>query len=205
MIKLAKILLFLLLVLFSFTSCKQQQQQQARMPISQSSGVFLKKSAERNKILVKKEELQIDSIIKSNPNIVYKSSKKGYWYYYNVQKDTEAVFPQKGDVVTFEYEMKDLKDNIIYSKQELGVQTYAVDKQNILLGLRDGIKLMKKGETVTFLLPSHAAFGYHGDDDRIGINEPLICIVTLLDIKTETPEVSPIPLQNSTENSEIRP
>jgi gliding motility-associated peptidyl-prolyl isomerase len=202
MIKLPKILACLFIVLLTFSSCKQQQ---ARMPISQSSGVFLKKSAERNKILVKKEELQIDSIIKSNPKITYNSSKKGYWYYYNVKKETDTIFPKKGDVVTFEYNMKDLKNNVIYSKEELGVQTYTVDKQNILLGLRDGIKLMKKGETVTFLFPSHSAFGYHGDDDRIGINEPLICVVTLLDIKPEIVNVSATPIQNPKENSEIRP
>lgn len=200
--KIPKIHICLVLTLFFLIGCKQQQ---ARMPISQSSGVFLKKSAERNKILVKKEEKQIDSIIKSNPNIKYKSSKKGYWYYYNVKKENDSIFPKKGDIVTFEYDMKDLKNNTIYSKQELGIQTYAVDKQNILLGLRDGIKLMKKGETVTFLFPSHSAYGYHGDDDRIGINEPLICVVTLIDIKNETANVSKLPIENPTENLENRP
>jgi hypothetical protein len=35
------------------------------------------------------------------------------------------------------------------------------------------------------------AFGYHGDDRRIGTNEPLICTVTLNDFKSNnksTPE-----------------
>jgi FKBP-type peptidyl-prolyl cis-trans isomerase len=54
-----------------------------------------------------------------------------------------------------------------------------------MIGLRDGIKLMKKGEKVTFLFPSHMAFGYHGDNKKIGTNEPLICTVTLNDIKPE--------------------
>ena len=44
---------------------------------------------------------------------------------------------------------------------------------------------MKKGETVTFLFPSHMAFGYHGDNKKIGVNEPLICTVTLNDLKTD--------------------
>ena len=65
-------------------------------------------------------------------------------------------------------------------------QTYYVDKENIMMGLRDGIKLMKKGETVTFLFPSHMAYGYHGDDKKIGTNEPLICTVSLNDIKVDT-------------------
>jgi FKBP-type peptidyl-prolyl cis-trans isomerase len=42
---------------------------------------------------------------------------------------------------------------------------------------------MNEGETVTFLFPSHMGYGYHGDNDRIGTNVPLVCTVTLNDIK----------------------
>jgi FKBP-type peptidyl-prolyl cis-trans isomerase 2 len=68
---------------------------------------------------------------------------------------------------------------------ELRPQTYIVDKQNIMMGLRDGIKLMHKNEKVTFLFPSRMGYGYHGDNKRIGTNEPLICTVTLHDFKPE--------------------
>ena len=70
-------IIMLFTVLITFISCKQQQ---ARMPISRSSGTFMKESAERNKKLVAGEEGIIDSIIKSNPKIQYLASKKGYWY-----------------------------------------------------------------------------------------------------------------------------
>jgi hypothetical protein len=53
------------------------------------------------------------------------------------------------------------------------------------MGLRDGIKLMRKKEKVTFLFPSHMAYGYHGDTKKIGTNLPLLCIVTLHDFKDE--------------------
>ena len=79
-----------------------------------------------------------------------------------------------------------MNNQIIYSKEELKPQIYLVDKQNIMMGLRDGIKLMKKGETVTFLFPSHMGFGYHGDDNKIQSNVPLICTVELKDIKKDT-------------------
>ena len=55
-----------------------------------------------------------------------------------------------------------------------------------MIGLRDGIKLMRKNETITFLFPSHVAYGYHGDDRRIGHNEPLICTVTLTNFEPES-------------------
>jgi gliding motility-associated peptidyl-prolyl isomerase len=178
----------LTLALLALVSCKQRQ---ARMPVTRSSGEFLNASVARNKKLIKGEEGKIDSIIKSNPKIKYIASQKGYWYYYDSKNERDTLRPKKGDVASFDYEIKDLKGNVIYSQLELKPQTYIVDKQNIMMGLRHGIKLMHKNETVTFLFPSHMAFGYHGDDRRIGTNEPLICTVTLNDFKSNnksTPE-----------------
>ncbi|WP_396145947.1 gliding motility-associated peptidyl-prolyl isomerase GldI [Flavobacterium sp.] len=178
-IKFSIVFIFVLLTLIG---CKEQQ---ARMPISRNSGAFMNESVERNKKLIKGEEKQIDSIIKSNPQIKYLSSQKGYWYHYDVKNDSDTLRPKKGDVAFFDYEIKDIAGNVIYSQLELKPQTYLVDKQNIMSGLRHGIKQMHKKETVTFLFPSHLAFGYHGDDRRIGTNEPLICTVTLNDFKPE--------------------
>jgi FKBP-type peptidyl-prolyl cis-trans isomerase len=58
-----------------------------------------------------------------------------------------------------------------------------MDKQELFTGLREGLKLMKTGETVTFLFPSQKAYGYYGDQNKIGSNMPLICEVTVLAIK----------------------
>lgn len=173
----SKLILLAGLVAISVSSCKQSQE--ARRPLSQASGTFMKKSAERNKKLIAGEEGQIDSLIKSNPKIKYLASTKGYWYTYVVQNIQDTLTPKKGDVAFFDYEIKDLKGNVIYSELELRPQTYAVDKQNIMTGLREGIKLMHKNEKVIFLFPSHIAYGYHGDDKRIGPNQPLMCTVTL--------------------------
>jgi len=172
-----KQILIAFLITFLVSSCKQSQE--ARRPISHASGSFMKKSAERNKKLIATEEGQIDSLIKSNPKVKYMASTKGYWYTYVVQNDIDTITPKKGDVAFFNYELKDLKGNVIYSEVELKPQTYAVDKQNIMTGLREGIKLMHKNEKVIFLFPSHIAYGYHGDDKKIGPNQPLLCTVSL--------------------------
>ena len=168
--------------IFFLCSCSQQQ---ARKPISQTSGTFMKESIARNKKIVKGEEGEIYSIIKSNSNLDYKVSKKGYWYRYITKNEKDTISPKRGDVAFFDYEIKDLDGNVIYSQLELRPQTYLVDKQNILMGLRDGIKLMKRKETVEFLFPSHLAFGFPGDKRRVGPNVPIICTVTLQDFKTE--------------------
>lgn len=165
------------------TGCKQHQE--ARRPISQSSGSFMKQSIARNKKIISGEEDQIKAVIKSDPTKKYIASKKGYWYYYETRNLADSLTPKKGDIAFFDYEVKDLKGNIIYSQEELEPQIYKVDQQEIMMGLRDGIKLMRKKEKVHFLFTSHMGFGYHGDNNKIGTNQPLSCTVTLRDFMPE--------------------
>jgi FKBP-type peptidyl-prolyl cis-trans isomerase len=64
------------------------------------------------------------------------------------------------------------------------------------MGLRDGIKLMRKNEKVTFLFPSHMAYGYRGDTKRIKTNQPIICTVTLNDFGVQAKPEDVIKNQN---------
>lgn len=173
----------ILIIAILLSSCAKQQ---ARKPVSQTSGSFIEESILRNKTLIANEEKLIDLIISKDTLKQYVASSKGYWYKYDFKNVNDSLFPKKGDVAFFDYEISDLKNNVIYTKEELKAQTYYVDRQDIMMGLRDGIKLMKKGETVTFLFPSHMAFGYHGDNNKISENEPLICKVTLNNFTEDT-------------------
>ncbi|KAF2081475.1 gliding motility-associated peptidyl-prolyl isomerase GldI [Flavobacterium sharifuzzamanii] len=172
-----KLSIYTLLFTVLLSSCKHHEE--ARRPISRASGTFMKKSADRNKKLVANEEEVIKKIIKSNPKVKYYATPKGYWFCYEEKNAAETTAPRKGDIAYFNMEIKDIKGNSIYSDSDLGPQTYYVDKQDIMMGLRDGIKRMHKNETVTFLFPSHIAYGYHGDNKKIGPNESLIVTVTL--------------------------
>lgn len=172
-----KLSIYTLLFTVFLSSCKHHEE--ARRPISRASGTFMKKSADRNKKLVANEESVIKKIIQNNPKVKYYATPKGYWFCYEEKNTAETAAPRKGDIAYFNMEIKDIKGNSIYSESDLGPQTYYVDKQDIMMGLRDGIKRMHKNETVTFLFPSHMAYGYHGDNKKIGPNESLIVTVTL--------------------------
>ncbi|MBP6040682.1 MAG: gliding motility-associated peptidyl-prolyl isomerase GldI [Flavobacterium sp.] len=169
--------------LLANTSC--QKNQEARKPIANSSGSFMKQSVDRNKKLIAGEEAEIARVIRQNKRVKFIASTKGFWYSYIATNTKDTLTPKKGDVALFDYEVKDLKGRIIYSQSELGPQTYFVDKQNIMMGLRDGIKLMHRNEKINFLFTSPIAYGYHGDNKKIGTNKPLLCIVTLRDFMSE--------------------
>lgn len=161
-------------------SCKTPE---ARQPERVQSGSFIKESAERNKKLNAREHKQIETIMAQNPEYDYVASQNGFWYYYHTKVEKDTLTPQFGDIVNFDYNIKDLKGNTIYSKSELGTTNYIMDKEEIFTGLREGLKLMKPSESVTFLFPSQKAYGYYGDKEKIGTNIPLMVKVTVNTIK----------------------
>ncbi|MBP2832335.1 gliding motility-associated peptidyl-prolyl isomerase GldI [Aquimarina sp. U1-2] len=164
-------------------SCKTPE---ARRPVGVKSGSFIDESIHRNKQLAAKEEARIQKIIEQDSTNSYITSKGGFWYFYNVQDTLATRTPKFGDIVTFNYTVQDLNNNVIYTKKELDTVTYYIDKEELFLGLREGLKLMKAGETVTFLFPSYQAYGYYGDDHKIGTNIPLKTKVTLNTITKES-------------------
>ena len=169
-----------LVLIFSifFISCSNPE---ARKPIVRKTSSFMSESIERNKLLNKAENALIMNKIQSDSLHDYKSSDFGFWYYHDVEMPSDSYEIKRGDVVFYSHEIKSLDDKILYDKEELGTKSYLVDKEELITGLQDGFKLMKEGEVVTFLFPSHKAYGYTGNE-RIKPNQSLIYTVQLLKI-----------------------
>jgi len=167
-------------IIIALISCKSPE---ARKPITVKTGSFIDASVERNKKLNEAEKALFEAFMANKPNNQYIASQSGFWYYYNTKSEIDSLItPAFGDIVTFNYNVKTPDGNLVYSKETLKTQNYAMDKQELFTGLREGLKLMKTGETVTFLFPSQKAYGYYGDTDKIGTNTPLICEVTVQSI-----------------------
>ncbi|MCL5130419.1 gliding motility-associated peptidyl-prolyl isomerase GldI [Algibacter sp. L4_22] len=170
-----KLITTALLVLLVF-SCKSPE---ARRPVSTKSGSYIDASIALNKKRFAKEKAVIEKIIEADTD-EYLASDTGFWYKYQTKTENDSLStPNFGDIINYDYNIKTLNGNEIYSKADLKTQNYAMDKQELFTGLRHGLKLMKIGETVTFIFPSDRAYGYYGDENKIGPNTPLICEVTV--------------------------
>lgn len=176
----------ILLVSFIISMVLACKSPEARKPISVKSGTFLDESIARNKALHEKEKAQFELYMNEHPETEFITSNNGFWYFYNSDISLDSITPQFGDIVNFNYEIKTIKGDIIYSSNELQSRDYAMDQEKLFSGLREGLKLMKAGETITFLFPSNKAFGYYGDKNKIGINVPIICEVTVNSITKTT-------------------
>lgn len=156
-----------------------------RKPIQTKSGSFFKASIERSRKLLEAEENKIQEIIKLDSLKHYSHSNSGSWYHYLTVNEEGDYKPKTGDLVAFSYDILTLDNDTIYSKEEIGVVTYKVDKQELFLGLRDAVKMLKENERATFLFPSSIAFGYHGDENKIGSNVPIKSTITILQIEKQ--------------------
>jgi len=155
-----------------------------RRPVKVKSGRLII-SVERSKKLLALEESLINEIISKDSLHTYTHSSTGAWYYYESQNEEETYTPQTDDLVTLTYNLMSFTNDTIYSHEEIGIIKYKVDKQELFPGLRNSIKLLKEKETATFLFPSSLGYGYHGDENKIGINVPLKSTITLLKIEKQ--------------------
>ncbi|UWX56006.1 gliding motility-associated peptidyl-prolyl isomerase GldI [Maribacter litopenaei] len=171
----------LLLMAFLF-GCEESE---PRKPVQRKSGSYFKESIERSRKLLEAEEKKIQEIIKRDSLKDYTHSASGSWYHYLRVNDSTDYTPQTDDIVTMNYNLLTLDNDTLYSESEIGTLSYRVDKQELFLGLREAIKLLKVNEKATFLFPSSIAFGYHGDNNRIGTNVPLKSTITILNIEKQ--------------------
>jgi len=169
-----------LLLLLILVSCEEQE---ARRPITSSKSYTLASTSKQLKQINKVEEAKVLQYIKNDSISKYQSSATGYWYQYIQKVEENTTNPKMDDIVEISYEILDLNNNIIYSKEALGIKEYKIDKEDFIPALQQGIKTMKKGETIKFVIPSYNAFGLVGDGNKIGVNQSIISLVTLINIK----------------------
>lgn len=173
--------LVLILCTLFFYSCKNQE---GRRPVTQKTSTVISETIKKNKELIESENKFIEEYLAKDSLKTYLTSSYGFWYIYNKKVEIdEAKTPTIGDEVEIEYNITDLYDTVIYSKEELGIKSYKIDKEDFIPALQEGLKLMKVGETITFVIPSYRAFGLVGDDNKIGISQTLKSTVTLVNIK----------------------
>lgn len=160
----------LLAISLCLYSCAQLE---PRYPLNKKQTPFLNSSAQKNKKLLLQEQKQLVASAESDSLLEFQKSEAGFLYAYITKAEANTPLPVKGEEVLFQYQIEDLKQNLLYAKEELGTVTYAVDEEELLPALRVALRMMKSEEVVVFLFPSYLCYSYQGDGDKIGINQPL--------------------------------
>lgn len=171
---------WLILICLSVLACEGPE---PRRPVKVKTGSFMKESAERSKKLLAQEEKMIQAIIANDSLNNYFNSANGSWYCYDQKVDKASATAKPDDLITMTYNVLSLNNDTIYSSEDIGIIKYKVDKQELFPGLRNSVKLLKEKETATFLFPSSLAYGYHGDNNKIGTNVPVKSTISIFRIE----------------------
>tara|TARA_R110001583_G_scaffold5921_3_gene31203 strand:- start:4689 stop:5225 length:537 start_codon:yes stop_codon:yes gene_type:complete len=169
---------FIYILIFILVSCNKPI---PRQPIVRKTSTLMNASVAYNKTLISIQESDFKLLMKKDSLNTYITSDFGFWYKFDIE-NTLGYKPKSNDEVIYSQEIYNVNNQLIYSVDEIGILKYIVDKQEIVEGLREGLKLMSEGDIVTFLFPSHKVFGYLGDQNKIDINQPLVYKVKLIKI-----------------------
>ena len=171
---------FVFFYFFILLSCSNSK---PRRPINpKPSATSMQTNVKTSRQLIEGEENEILDFISKDSLVNYEISTNGFWYAYETKIEPQMPTPKTGDIAVFQYDIRSLNDSIFYSKLALGVKKYKVDQEDFISGIQQGIKLMKVGETVIFVIPSYNAFGILGDGNKIGMHTTIKSKVTLLNI-----------------------
>ena len=165
-------------------------EQEPRKPVQVKSGSFFKESVERSKRILELETRAIENVIQKDSLNEYIASKSGFWYSYEIKRDSTGYLPKSNDIILLTYNMMSMSGDTIYKVDDIGLVEHAVDKSQLFPGLRNAVKLLRKGEKATFIFPSGQAYGYKGDNDKIGPNIPIKSSVHLLEIKKDSSNIN---------------
>lgn len=136
-------------------------------------------SQDRNKQILKEDVELIQNYVDSSDRKFTKTSH-GFWISNSGQ--TSPTMAKTGDIIKYEFAVSDFNDQVVYTKNDHGLQDVMLGKSDIPRGLQMGLQMIEKGDSATFLFPSFLAFGGFGDQNKIKGNEPLIFNVYIKDI-----------------------
>lgn len=170
--------IYIFLTILITISCEDTK---PRIPLQQNSGSFINTSIEINKYINSKEKLKIEDIVK-NPKNNFKASNYGFWYRNENQNTDSSYTPKFGDQIFYKCAIKNLNGTYIYGEKKMLEKIYIMEQEELSSGLREGLKLMSKGDKMTFIFPSQLAFGFYGDNDKIPPNTPLVYEVNINEI-----------------------
>ena len=90
---------------------------------------------------------------------------------------------KQGDFISYDYQVKNLDNSLIYSYQEIGPQKAVLGKIDLPRGLHAALQLISANDSATILLPSFLAYGGFGDQKKIDADTPIIIEIKVHEIR----------------------
>jgi len=150
---------FILGVLLTFsglTSCKRQAPQ---LPSNKNIAVdtAIASLLTINQYLTHNEDSLLEAYVKSK-NGTFKRSELGFWY--KIDESGNGVGIENKASYNFRYKLSILNGKEIENSKK----TVIIGKKQLVIGLEEGLKLLHKGDSATFIIPWYLGYGMKGNE-----------------------------------------
>lgn len=139
------------------------------------------KSVRLNQELATEQELDIRVYLSQNEKWKVEETGSGLRYIRLKSTDGEAVQP--GMEAKVEYSVSLLDGTKCYETPSDEYDVFKVDNSDVESGIHEGIKLMRVGEKMKLVFPSHLAHGLVGDMDKVPPLSPLVVDIELIAVE----------------------
>lgn len=103
------------------------------------------------------EKIIIETYISDN-NIADISESDSGVFYKKTADGTGDTAPGNNDLIKIKYTAKYLDGNELSKTEDDKTFDFRIGAENVIEGVQESVKLMKKGEKATFIIPSHLAY-----------------------------------------------
>jgi FKBP-type peptidyl-prolyl cis-trans isomerase FkpA len=138
------------------------------------------KLVEANKAALEAENEQIEKLIDS---LGWNMLKTATGLRYGIIEKGNGPMAVEGKSVRFEYEVKLMSGDKIYSSDQSGPKEFTIGSGGVESGLEEGILMLRVGDKARFVIPSYLAHGLSGDQDKIPSKATLIYTIKLIELK----------------------
>jgi FKBP-type peptidyl-prolyl cis-trans isomerase len=149
-----------------FASCKKPLPQlpaNKGIETDTTSGALLK----INNALIEREDSTIRVFAKSKG--FFQKNELGFWF--RIYRTGRDKVIQDSVKCTFEFKLENLSGKLIQS----GINQIVVGRKQIIIGLEEGIKLMHKGDSAIFIIPTYLRYRVKGSESLIEPNTSVLC------------------------------
>jgi len=145
---------FFVCIFCCFVSCKKQSPQ-----LPSNKGNVADKNVVALLAINQKLALNEDSVIQeyAERDVAFKKSELGFWY--KIEKTSQSSLVKDKDICKFTCKLMLINGKVIQEDEKQVI----IGKKQVVTGLEEGLKLMHKGESATFIIPSYLGFGMKGN------------------------------------------
>lgn len=153
-----KLLAFSFFFCIGLLSCRKQAPQ-----LPSNKGIETNKDAAS--LLVINHDLAIkeDSILKilAERKGTFKKNELGFWY--QISNSGNGSIIKDSMVCEFEFSMTKLDGKVL----QTGKKQIVIGKKQVITGLEEGLKIMHKGDSATFIIPWYLGYGMKGNEQVV--------------------------------------